>query len=258
MKEALADIDDVFTAQQGMRRPPPPSPPQKDLTFGVFQRADGRLGMGNKVVHIEDNTLKVDDKEYKLTPGLRVLILYKKPRHQHYSSVDYSTYKALVAQTWVRAFPNTTTGSTRPHSTWKWKHMLKNMVVPGDRVDEESEDSDTGIGSSQALGQSSSSVDSGIFSTMSSQSDFSPISPRSSGKAKKKKSREAFYKGCGVVYLPGDITGLTEKLHLLAAAFFAGNTTVRNELVHVLDVLLRLKQLTRKEYTDITACLATV
>ena len=53
------------------------------------------------------------------------------------------------------------------------------------------------------------------------------------------------------MYLPGDIKGLTGKLHLLLAEFVAGNTTVRNELVHVLDALLRLKQLTRKEYTDI-------
>ena len=35
-----------------------------------------------------------------------------------------------------------------------------------------------------------------------------------------------------------------------------GSTTVRNELVNVLDALFRLKQLTRKEYTDITAPLA--
>ena len=42
------------------------------------------------------------------------------------------------------------------------------------------------------------------------------------------------------------------KLQLLAAEFFAGNTTVRNELVHVLDALLRLKDLTRKDYTNIT------
>ena len=58
------------------------------------------------------------------------------------------------------------------------------------------------------------------------------------------------------MYLPGDINGLTKKLHLLAAEFFAGNTSVRNKLIHVLDALLRLKQLTRKEYADITACLA--
>ena len=58
------------------------------------------------------------------------------------------------------------------------------------------------------------------------------------------------------MYLPGDLNGLAKKLQLLAAEFFAGNTTVRNELVHVLDALLRLKQLTRKEYADISARLA--
>ena len=37
-----------------------------------------------------------------------------------------------------------------------------------------------------------------------------------------------------------------KKIYLLAAEIFAGNPTVRNELVHVLDEPLRLKQLTRK------------
>ena len=58
------------------------------------------------------------------------------------------------------------------------------------------------------------------------------------------------------MYLPRDMKRLTKKLHLLATEFFAGNTSVRNELVPVLDVLLTLKQLTRKEYADITARLA--
>ena len=40
--------------------------------------------------------------------------------------------------------------------------------------------------------------------------------------------------------LPGDINGLTKKLHLFAAWFFAGNTTAKNELIHVLDTLHRL------------------
>ena len=62
--------------------------------------------MGNSIVHIERNTLKVDDKEYELTPGLRMLILYKTPRPQHYTSDDYSVYKA-----------NKRTCSARPHST---------------------------------------------------------------------------------------------------------------------------------------------
>ena len=70
----------------------------------------------------------------------------------------------------------------------------------------------------------------------------SHIHIRSYGKAKKtKKGREPFCKGFGVMYLPGDINGIARKLHLLSAEFFASNTTVRNELVHVLDALLKLK-----------------
>ena len=74
----------------------------------------------------------------------------------------------------------------------------------------------------------------------------SPAHAYSHGKPKKMRDREPFYKGYkgeGVVYLPGDINRLVRKLQLLAAELFAGNTTVRNGLVHALDALLRLKQL---------------
>ena len=79
------------------------------------------------------------------------------------------------------------------------------------------------------------------------------------GKARKTKDRQSFYKGYtrdGMVYLPGDINGLTKKLQLLVAGFFAGNTRVRNGLVHALDALLRLKELAPKGSTNITARLA--
>ena len=75
------------------------------------------------------------------------------------------------------------------------------------------------------------------------------------GKLRVEKIAQPLY-GRGVVYLPGYINGLAKKLYLLAAEFLEGNTTVRNELVHVLDALLILKQLTRKEYADIMARLA--
>ena len=95
MKKALEDIDGALKAQQ--HTIPPPSPPQKDLTFGIHATGDGRYAMGNSIVHIEGNILKVDDKVYELTPGLRIVILYKKLRPQHYNSDDYSVYKAIVA-----------------------------------------------------------------------------------------------------------------------------------------------------------------
>ena len=147
--------------------------------------------------------------------------------------------------------------------------MLKKMVISGERIAEvESEDTDDtdsveyypDIASVGDIGESSdilsdiSSPDSGI--SLHGPSIPSPANTRSSGKAKKKKDREPFYKCCGVVYLPGDIYGLARKLYLLAAEFFAGNTSVMNELVHVLDALLTLRQLTCKVYADITARLA--
>ena len=133
VKKALEDIDGALKAQQLtiVVPPPPPSPLQRDLTVGIHATADGRCAMGNCIVHIEGNTLKVDDKEYELTPGLRMLILYKKPRPHHYTNDDYSVYKTIVAQTRVTAYPNKRTGSARPRSTWKWKHMLSGMAIPG-------------------------------------------------------------------------------------------------------------------------------
>ena len=151
--------------------------------------------MGNSIVHIGGNTLKVDNKEYELTPGLRMLILYKKPRPRHHNSENYSVYKAIVAQTMVRAYPNKRTGSARLRSTWKWKHMIRGMAIPGDRVEEEDGDIE--------------GVRSDGYRTPPDfvpASDFSP--PTFVGKTRKRrKTRKAFYKGYVVVYLPGDIYG---------------------------------------------------
>ena len=129
--------------------------------------------------------------------------------------------------------------------------MLKRMTVPGESIpEEESEDTDGtdtdsmgDISEPAILSPVIMSSDSGIMSP-----GPSPAHTRSHGKARKTKDRGAPYKGWkgeGVVYLPGDINGFARKLQLLAAEFFAGNTTVRNELVHVLDALLRLKQVKR-------------
>ena len=183
--------------------------------------------------------------------------MQKHPRPNQWTSGDYQAYKYLSIQTKVRSHPNPR-GVARPRSTWKYKHMLRKMIVPGESiVEEESEDSEDSV-AGESTDSSSPPIKPGLF-TKSTIEPPSPAHTRSYGKARKTKDREAFYKGWkgdGVVFLPGDINGLTKKLQLLAAEFFAGNTTVRNELVHVLDALVRLKQLTRLEYTNITARLA--
>ena len=42
-------------------------------------------------------------------------------------------------------------------------------------------------------------------------------------------------------FLPGGIKGLETKLNLLLAEFRAGNTSTRNEIVFIIDELLRRK-----------------
>ena len=194
---------------------------------------------------------------YELTPGLHTLIMQKHPLPMQYTIDDN-----LARQTKVKSHLNSA-GAARTHATWKYKYMLRKMVVPGEKiVEEESEDTDdTDTASTASAASSPSSRKAWSRSPSPDIPEIapSPVQIRSSGKARKEKNREHTYegsKGEGVVYLPGDINGLARKLQLLAAEFFAGNTTVRNELVHVLGTLLRLKQFILKEYTNITARLA--
>lgn len=69
-----------------------------------------------------------------------------------------------------------------------------------------------------------------------------------------------FFKGSGisnqVSFLPGNIKGMTEKLNLLLAEFTAGNKTTRNEIVSLLDELLRRKVITKREYQNSNSFLA--
>ena len=58
--------------------------------------------------------------------------------------------------------------------------------------------------------------------------------------------------GSGIQFLPGDINGLIEQLHLLLAEHRAGNkSSTRNQIVAILDQLLRLNYLTREEYNAV-------
>ena len=71
-----------------------------------------------------------------------MLLVLKHPRPTQFNSNDYKAYKSLVTQTKVKSFPNRA-GTARPHTTWKWKHMLRKMVIPEERIVEvESEDND--------------------------------------------------------------------------------------------------------------------
>ena len=55
--------------------------------------------------------------------------------------------------------------------------------------------------------------------------------------------------GSGITFLPGDINGLIQQFHLLLAEYRAGNkSSTRNQIVAILDQLLRLNYLNQEEY----------
>ena len=63
--------------------------------------------------------------------------------------------------------------------------------------------------------------------------------------------------GEGIHFLPVDIKGMTSKLNLLLAEYSAGNrTSTRNEIVSIIDELLRRKRISRTEYKDINSYLS--
>ena len=103
-----------------------------DTTFGIYERGDGRLQVGNKIVEIDENEmfLIVDGRKYDFTPGFQALIMQNHPLISHWPSSDYQIYKSLSAQTKVKSHPNPE-GAARPRSTWKYKHLLRKMVVHG-------------------------------------------------------------------------------------------------------------------------------
>ena len=63
--------------------------------------------------------------------------------------------------------------------------------------------------------------------------------------------------GKGIVhFLPGDIKGLKTKLNYLLAEYRAGNRlSTKNEIVAILDELLRRKKISQQEYKDINTFL---
>ena len=133
----LLMLDGALRVQRATDTRPPPNK-NADATFGLYRKQDGQLSMGNKVVRLDVNekTLTVGDTYYTLTPDLLVLITQKYPRPIQYNSSAYIVYKSLVAQSKVKSFPNRT-DAARPHATWKWKHMLKKMTIPGEGITEE-------------------------------------------------------------------------------------------------------------------------
>ena len=182
-----------------------------DQYFGIYKE-NGVYRMGSKQVEIDDsNNIRIDNGAdiFKGTAGLWELIMVKTPTQ--FTSEDFEEYKRLVEKTEVIHYPNTKTRSNRPTKTAKWNFFKETGLV-----EEESEGE---------------------------MSDNEQAEEVSDNEEKVKSS------GSGIQFLPSDINGLIEKLHLLVAERRAGNkSSTRNQIVAILDELLRVNYLNQEEY----------
>ena len=201
-----------------------------DKYFGIQYTRHGNYMMGDKEVTVDkQSNIHVEGNTYKATVGLWALVMEAIPKENQYTNDDLNVYADLVQKTNILYYPpRNLTAHSRYKNTYKWK----NILIPIRDWEYQQHSSHDHQGSSSSSSSSSSTITS------------SPTD-------------ENLVDGRGIQFLPTDIKGLTKKLHLLLAEFAAGNkTSTRNEIIFILDELLRRKKISRKEYTDINSYLS--
>ena len=124
---------------------------------------------------------------------------------------DLRDYQELLMITNVLDVPHTTNSSNRPKNTAKYRFLTTNFQLADDQ-DVDNDDKE-----------------------------------EESGEEDEEKKD-----GTGISYLPGDINGLIGQLHLLQAEHRAGNkSATKNQIVAILDQLLRRDFLTQDEYNGV-------
>ena len=209
-----------------------------DKYFGIQYTHDGRYMMGDKEVRIDkDSNIHVDGITYEATAGLWALVMESTPKKDDYTTDDFNMYANLVQQTNIVLHPHNVTSRSRYKNTYKWRFILT-PILDWERQQWQQQQHSSHDHHHQQQGSFSSS------STITRDDDDNEKTQVTSS-------------GTGIQFLPRDIKGLTTKLHLLLAEFAAGNrTSTRNEIVFILDELLKRKKISRKEYTEINSYLS--
>ena len=137
--------------------------------------------------------------------------LIMKKTPEDFEQEDLENYEEILERTNVIDIPHITSTGDRPKNTAKYRFLKEIGLVQTPREEEKVEEEE-----------------------------------------EKESIEEEKKDGSGIQFLPGDIEGLIEKLHLLLAEFRAGNkSSTRNQIVAILDQLLRRKYLNQEEYNAV-------
>ena len=95
-----------------------------DRTFGIHKE-NGKYHIGSKPITIKGNNIIIEDVEYKGTPGLWELIIYKEPQEGKYTEDDYLNYINLLVQT-NTIYQGNNPNNPKPKSSTseKWANLI--------------------------------------------------------------------------------------------------------------------------------------
>ena len=180
-----------------------------DKYYGIQKRAK-KYVMGDSTVEIDkDSNIYVNNQRFKSSPGLWQLIMLNNP--QDYTKEDAERYADLVEETQVIFNPLIKSEKDKPETTAKYTKILKELKESYETEEPEE------VEEAEELEEDKPQLDEST--------------------------------GEGIKYLPGDKEGLLERLRLLFAEREAGNiTSTTEEIVGVLDALLRMGEISRKKY----------
>lgn len=188
----------------------------KDKYYGIQKKGD-RFVMGDSIVTIDkDSNIYVNDKKFKSSPGLWELIMLNKPTN--YTVEDAIQYEDLVEATQAIFNPLTKKETDRPQQTAKYRDLLADMRKSYNEAEQ----------NASPEAEETEAPDQEI--------EASPEEPKTAQ---------------GITYLPGNKKGLLDRLKLLYAEREAGNiSATTNEIVGILDELLRMSYINRKQYNE--------
>ena len=207
-----------------------------DRYYGIQKNGDkDGYVMGPERVDIDESSnIFVKNEKFEATPGLWELIMLNKP--ETWTPKDMSRYEDLLEKTQAIFNPITASKRDRPKTTNKYLKILAPIEGTyeksgNDDGEEEEEEDEAGVGTSKA------------------------DSVENIGEYHEEAKHEK--KGEAIQYLPGDISGLLDQLKLLYAEREAGNiSSTTNQIVGILDQLLRMNYINRVEYNAVCKALS--
>ena len=185
-----------------------------DKFYGIYAE-DGKFKIGNEFITIEDNDIKVKDKNFEGTKGFWNLVTSKEP--ENYTKEDLSKYQQLVILT-NAAYRNNDPTQNYPKNSRgnKWKKIIKPIW---EAIKEQEEDEEE-------------------YKEFEEPDEDDP-QPGTSGD--------------GLKFLSSDPNALIDRFDLLFSSKKAGHTGVRNEIISILDELKRQGVIKTNEYKKLNS-----